>query len=508
MHTTTSTRACTVDSKKFSVNDDPNAKVCNNLMMMPRRPSLRSILVAGGAGATASRAVQLFVVFVLSSTIAEQFYISFYTIGLNQSPNHPGLSQVPDYLSTSANASEADILSSSSPYHFDTNANTNNDNDKINIDKNSSFGACLMIKEDNELLPEWLAYHYTVLPLRYIVIGSDVGNTQNPEAILSRWKTAHTDLQYWVWNNASTFVHRHDPMKVKHADKSNDNDNHSNSIEDKKLQAHHAFVHRQKGFITTCSEFLKKQGVQWTTYIDSDEFVVLNRLGPDDKDLIIKDSGPNSIRNESYQARRDLDSAPGSITGAEVLHKLRDTGYLEKPCYTLPRLLVGALENATCPDAAAVNELARRDYRYDEMSTLRFVQHAKKGDFSASKFGKVVMDLSEIDEETVNSTVPRNIHRPYKSVCGPAVVPFPNAVLYLNHYIGTWERYNSRQDGRRNRQEWQQRAYFDEGASCDNFEWFPRFIAQMGKRRAQFLLGVVDDVNANVDFDDGTDTTS
>jgi hypothetical protein len=289
-------------------------------------------------------------------------------------------------------------------------------------------------------------------------------------------------------------------------------------MENQKLQAHHAFVHRQKGFVTTCSEFLKKQGVQWTTYIDSDEFVVLNRLGSDDKDLIVKDKGPNSIRKESYQARRDLDfnlnSSQGAMTTtstktvAEVLHKLRATEYLKTPCYTLPRLLVGALENVTCPKQTAVNELARRDYRYEEMSTLRFVQHAKKGDFAASKYGKVIMDLSDMDEETVSVTVPRSIHRPYKSVCGPAVVPFPNAVLYLNHYIGTWERYSSRRDGRRNRQEWEQRAYFDEGVSCDKeiHTWFPRFVAQMGSRRAQYLLGVVDDVNADIDH--GNATTS
>jgi hypothetical protein len=487
-------------------------------MTMPSRPSLWVTLV--------SRAVQLFTVLVLSSTIAAQFFISFYYVqpsnpnqNPNQNPNHPGLSQIPDLSATAS--------PHNSSHHFhNTNANAhiindhNNDDDTIkNANKNTSFGACLMIKEDNELLPEWLAHHYTVLPLRYIVVGSDVGNTQNPEEILSRWQTARTDLQYWVWNNASTFVHRHDHDPIMKVKNTNINGGGSGVDNNEKLQAHHAFVHRQKGFITACSEFLKKQGVQWTTYIDSDEFVALNRLGSDDNDLIIQDRGPNSIRNESYQARRDLDNSafgPGSTpasttkttTVAEVLHKLRDTGFLKTPCYTLPRLLVGALENATCPAAAAVNELARRDYRYEEMSTLRFVQHAKKGDFSASKYGKVVMDLSEINEETVNSTVPRNIHRPYKSVCGPAVVPFPNAVLYLNHYIGTWERYSSRQDSRRNRREWQQRAYFDEGVSCDNFVWFPRFVEQMGSRRAQFLLGVVDDVNIDIDVDQTTNTAS
>jgi hypothetical protein len=472
------------------------------MMMTPRsiriRPSLWWDRLVAGAMSAGSRAVKLFTVLVLLATIAEQFYISFYYMPFTSNPDHadhPGISQTKTPTKT---PSEHD-----SSHYFHTN---NKNNSSLH------FGACLMIKEDNELLPEWLAYHYTVLPLRYIVIGSDVGNTQNPQEILSRYKNVHADLQYWVWNNASTFVNRHGPLKVVKNDRRKDQ---SSSMEENKIrQAHHAFVHRQKGFVTTCSEFLKKQGVQWTTYIDSDEFVVLNRLGSDDKDLIVADKGPNSIRNASYQARRDLDLdlTPGgaitttatTTTVAEVLHKLRATGFLEAPCYTLPRLLVGSLETATCPAAAAVNELARRDYQYEEMSTLRFVQHATKGDFAASKFGKVVMDLSEMDEETVSDTVPRSIHRPYKSVCGPGVVPFANTVLYLNHYIGTWERYSSRQDGRRNRQEWEQRAYFDQGVSCDKdiHTWLPRFIAQMGSRRAQYLLGVVDD---NVP---GTFTTS
>jgi hypothetical protein len=438
------------------------------------------------------RAAQLLCFFVLSSIIAEQCYLSFrYSITDSDFQQHALDPQ--SFIASQRQVS----VSVSAPVPPHTNNNTS-----------SSFGACLMIKEDNNLLFEWLAYHYTVLPLRYIVIGSDVGNTQDPTDILSRWKTAQTDLQYWVWN-ASDFVNRHGrAYNVNSSANSNVANNGSNVENDKDsiLQAHHDFVNRQKGFVTTCSEFLKKQGVQWTTYIDSDEFVVLNRLGEDEMEGNDENkNGQKKIHPESYQARRNLPPASqGSdkdkdTTVVDVLQTMRHTGYWKKPsksngnCYTLPRLLVGSLENATCPGAADVNELARRDYNRDEMSTLRFVQHSQKGDFKSSKFGKVVMDLSGMSEETVASE-PRNIHRPYKSECGPAVVQFSNAVLYLSHYIGTWERYSSRLDGRRNRQEWQQRAYFDHGVSCDQevHTWLPRFIAQMGRTRARFLLGVDD----------------
>jgi len=59
---------------------------------------------------------------------------------------------------------------------------------KSTIDKNSNddampilpssisfpFSACLIIKDDNIILSEWLAYHYTILPLRRLIVGVDV----------------------------------------------------------------------------------------------------------------------------------------------------------------------------------------------------------------------------------------------------------------------------------------------------------------------------------------------
>lgn len=35
------------------------------------------------------------------------------------------------------------------------------------------FSACLIFKDDNDRLVEWIAYHYQVLPLRFLVVGVD-----------------------------------------------------------------------------------------------------------------------------------------------------------------------------------------------------------------------------------------------------------------------------------------------------------------------------------------------
>jgi len=37
----------------------------------------------------------------------------------------------------------------------------------------NGLAACLVIKDDNDRLVEWIAYHYQVLPLRFLVVGVD-----------------------------------------------------------------------------------------------------------------------------------------------------------------------------------------------------------------------------------------------------------------------------------------------------------------------------------------------
>jgi heme exporter protein D len=368
--------------------------------------------------------------------------------------------------------------------------------DKQNQSK-PAFGACIMVKEDNDLLYEWLAYHYTVLPLGYLVVGSDIGNSQDPAIVLKRWtKAGIVDLSYWILQ-PEDFIHRHVNYDEKYGQNATTMDKAQLSLVELKSHHHHALIHRQKGFMTACTELLKKQGVGWTIYIDTDEFVALNPLTSEDEELEVGGKGHFSISNTSYEIRKQfLDSANNKTILDIVLELQRNRDMTE--CYTMPRLLVGALENGTCPEkdgVQAVQQLARAQLndRFEHMSTLRFFQHAKKGDFTRSKYGKVMMDLSKIPDETIKLQQPRNIHRPYAAHCGAAGgAHFPNSFLFLRHYIGSWERYASRSDDhRRGRSEWLERAFVDEGSSAcaAAVHWYPRF-RRVGEGRANFLLGV------------------
>ena len=365
------------------------------------------------------------------------------------------------------------------------------------------MAACLMVKDDNDLLYEWLAYHFTTLvppghPF-YVVVGSDVGNTQNLTQVLHRWDKI-PELHYWILH-ADDFVNIHGNYdSLVGQNKLSEEDM---SPDELKKYHHHALIIRQKGFLTACSLLMKSQGAEWTLYADTDEFLALQPLNYDDMTLKIDGMGHDSITNSSFRIRQRLaESMDEEKSLLELLDELQVAGHNDT-CLTFPRLLVGALENRTCPPQFGIDivqQLAQSQLqdRYAYMSTLRFVQHAPKGDFAYSKFGKVLMDLSRIANETIEMESPRNIHRPYATHCGPAGgAHFPNAFAFLLHYIGSWERYASRSDNRRNRREWEERAFVDNiggevSAVCTSrvHTWYPRFIRRVGENNAKILLGM------------------
>ena len=329
-----------------------------------------------------------------------------------------------------------------------------------------SFGACLMMKEDNDLLYEWIAFHYVTLPLRYLFVGSDFGNTQDPRSVLNKWKD--TDLTYWVMN-ATNFAHRHGPTPIWGPEENPD---------------HHGFVHRQRGFITVCSEFMKAQNMTWVTYHDSDEFIVPNYISPEEGSNRQEINTFNSTDNVLFAIR---DRLTGAKTLLDAIRNVTQIHVL-KPCYSIPRVLFGSLENTTCPDADEVTELAKRDYAFHQMSTLRFKQRASKGDFKTGRFGKVIVDLSRLNDVSIP---PKNVHRPFKPACDYPAPDIQTSLFYINHYVGSWTRYSSRLDGRRSCEEWMTRAFFDKGNSCEQriHEWLPKFIQMMGTEKSKYLLG-------------------
>ena len=76
---------------------------------------------------------------------------------------------------------------------------------------NPGMAACLLVLEDSIRLTEWIAYHYTTMPLRSLIIALDPKNSpsaiQRIVALQDRW--SHFGLRIRLWKN-DTFVERND----------------------------------------------------------------------------------------------------------------------------------------------------------------------------------------------------------------------------------------------------------------------------------------------------------
>jgi hypothetical protein len=59
------------------------------------------------------------------------------------------------------------------------------------------LSACLLVNDENPRLPEWLAYHYHVLPLRSIIVAVDPASRYQPNEILNRWVPMGMEVEIW-----------------------------------------------------------------------------------------------------------------------------------------------------------------------------------------------------------------------------------------------------------------------------------------------------------------------
>jgi hypothetical protein len=128
-----------------------------------------------------------------------------------------------------------------------------------------SFSACVLVMDDNHRLVEWLAYHYHVLPLRYLVIAVDPRSKTSPTLILNRWREMGlyveewTDYQFMRKDLARNVVTDEAELHIKR-------DRHRM---------------RQKNFFRQCLIDMKQANRTYTMLIDTDEFLTYNHQGRD-----------------------------------------------------------------------------------------------------------------------------------------------------------------------------------------------------------------------------------
>jgi hypothetical protein len=355
-----------------------------------------------------------------------------------------------------------------------------------------SFSACLLVKDDNDILNEWIAYHYHTIQLRTLIIATDPSSTTSPSSILQKWNTS-TDLNIQEWtdhdymphfflqgqyhlipNFMSSFNRTSSSMtetttnnnannnEMENAEdwdgselEDEEEENEDTTINDEAWKLHvnsHRF--RQSTFVQKCAKMLWQQNKTWMTHIDTDEYLVLHP----------------KIRQQDEWRKVPVDSklGPSSLLVFLKAAAKTNTKALNYPCISMPRLLYGSVVT-TQDDDEDDNNNSEEEEEADEslgndtkttipLETLRWKYHSNfDTDAHLNGRPKVIMDLSGVPSRA-NFLRDRiySIHRPALHLCrNMQSVTFEQKwkfPLTVNHYLGDWNRYSSRHDPRRTRE--------------------------------------------------------
>jgi hypothetical protein len=291
-------------------------------------------------------------------------------------------------------------------------------------DGQESFSSCLLVMDDNNRLVEWLAYHYHVLPLRYLVVAVDPRSKTSPTDILNRWRQMGVHVEEWT---------DYDFMKPSLAARPVD-DNAELHI---KRDRHRI---RQKWFYRQCLMHMGQANRTYVTMVDTDEYVTYNHKGQDQFEAWEQAQMKLHSESQFYEKKRIRPSQPPPTTaeaGALIQYirqeKAANHPFFQRACISCPRLQFGAKESTLKKRQAHVPEQVDSE----RLDSLRFRKHAYRNDFVKNGLSKSIIDVSRIDY----TNIPRiqSLHRPIKTICSPPWKDEWDSGLRINHYLGSWE---------------------------------------------------------------------
>ena len=128
-----------------------------------------------------------------------------------------------------------------------------------------------------------------------------------------------------------------------------------------------------------------------------------------------------------------------------------------------------------------------------QFETLRWRHHGPSKDKKMHGYPKVLVDVSKIPKRHLSNDIIYSIHRPFQKFCrGMGDVKysdFEKFPITTNHYLGSWERYNARNDKRRSWDVYSQKANQTSGQDTWVDGWLDGFIKNVGEEKAAHLLG-------------------
>jgi len=345
--------------------------------------------------------------------------------------------------------------------------------EKPQHDDGEGMAACLLIKDDNHLLIEWMAYHYLTLPLRYLVVAVDPDSFSSPLPILQRWNNSEFGMQIMLWTDRDYMDQQHLAERLGQRIASLNN---SSLKEEETVRLHRD---RQKLFVSQCSLYHKNNGRTWVAHFDTDEYIVFNYVHSNDRE----------VQNTPEVYNKDRDNLPpiGEKTVLQVMNEVGEgTKWKQDGCMDMVRILFGPQEERK--PLAPVSGVDTQ-----KLNTMRYFRHSQLSQENKYINGlqKVLLDVSKSKNDFLEQFF--TIHRPSRKMCPKAYyLPehYADSLLRVHHYLGSWEQYSARQDDRRHRDAFDKKANVANsfGPNKDIVSWLRKFVAKVGVQKAQYLL--------------------
>lgn len=340
------------------------------------------------------------------------------------------------------------------------------------LSPDSSFAACMLIKDDNEILSEWIAYHYFALKLRKIIIAIDPLSTESPSEILDRWRL-NTDMEIIEWHDRDympiEFMKNGYPPS-EYLQKQTDF-KHEMTAEALLEISNHRY--RQRVFLAMCMKEHRRRNASWVIHIDTDEYVIASKL--------LREKKPDNLHIPPL----DEPASMFKLMQEVVTKTPSDVSY---PCMSMLRLLFGSVESKR----ETIADMVPDGFNSTQFETMRWRYHALPHNMSYHGNPKVIIDVAAIPEEYFPDVV-YSIHRPVEAFCPKNkeldYSKFKEQPIGVNHYIGSWERYSGRNDQRRSRVVYNQKAHQTYGEDDGVRPWLQGFVRTVGAERAAMLLG-------------------
>ena len=342
--------------------------------------------------------------------------------------------------------------------------------------RNISMAVCLLIKDENNNLGEWIAYHSFSLPLRHLVVAVDPHSMTSPSEILSRWTALGMDIVEW---NDTDYIKSEKRYKVPLDSPLNDTMH---------IRSHRL---RQNLFVSACLGYHKAQNRTWVLTTDVDEFLTFNTVTEHDHPYyfcktksaanrspyafapnkcmpfealpqmqknIVNRLSCGKISNRSWNlpeermiARTRLpNNEMWNVTVMEVLtDQVRyNISWWELPCLVIPRIQYGSSEET---DLSKLYRGIPEGFDPKKFNTLRFFRHHSNAIKGNLWHGKALVDVSRIPVKLFTRPA-LSIHNPVGMYCGTKGVTLQSRIispLTANHYVGSYEAFRAKTDKRR-----------------------------------------------------------